>query len=106
VSSLIYEPNDEFFFIVCSTISGPAAGQKCVLPFRHEGKLHTVCPRDPLDPTKFWCSTKVDVGGNHVPKIGAFGHCGQNCPLALETGSRTIPKNKITFSTSQTKSKL
>ena len=65
---------------ICSTISGPSANQKCVLPFKFDGKIYNKCPIDPEDSTKNWCSTKVDVNGVHVPKIGAYGHCGPNCP--------------------------
>lgn len=74
----------------CTTVSGPDPGKKCVLPFRFNGKLHKACPVDPDDPSKHWCSTRVDARGEHIPNIGAYGHCGSNC---LKKRSRKIEQD-------------
>merc|ERR1712165_118801 len=64
----------------CSTIGGPGQGRPCVFPFRFGGTLRSSCITD-LDPEgKFWCSTRVDEGGNHVPGTGEWGHCSASCP--------------------------
>merc|ERR1712226_447778 len=64
----------------CSTIGGPGQGKPCVFPFRFGGSLRSSCITD-LDPEgKFWCSTRVDAGGNHVTGTGEWGHCSAACP--------------------------
>ena len=74
-------------FSVCKTVSGPQVNKPCVLPFTHDGRTHKKCPVDPDDPSKFWCSTKIDIRGNHVVGQHEYGHCStQSCPL--ESNSR------------------
>ena len=51
---------------ICRTVSGPSPNQKCVLPFKHGGKLYNKCPKDPEAPGKYWCSTQTDDKGNHI----------------------------------------
>jgi len=64
----------------CTTIGGPGKGKPCVFPFRFGGSLRSSCITD-LDPEgKFWCSTRVDGGGNHVTGTGEWGHCSAGCP--------------------------
>merc|ERR1712038_2189604 len=71
----------------CSTIGGPGQGKPCVFPFRFGGSLRSSCITD-LDPEgKFWCSTRVDAGGNHVTGTGEWGHCSVGCPRERPTSN-------------------
>ena len=31
---------------------------------------------------KFWCSTKVDVNGSHIPNQNEYGYCSDDCPVS------------------------
>ena len=55
---------------ICKTNGGPSSFQKCVIPFKWNGKTYNKCPPDIEKPEKYWCSTKVDTNGVHIPKIG------------------------------------
>merc|ERR1712088_257238 len=69
----------------CTTIGGPGQGKPCVFPLRFGGSLRSSCITD-LDPEgKFWCSTRVDAGGNHVTGTGEWGHCSVGCPRERTT---------------------
>mgnify|MGYP001398662391 CR=1 FL=1 len=57
---------------ICKTNGGPSSFKKCVIPFKWNGKTYNKCPPDLEKPEKFWCSTKVDTNGVHIPKIGKF----------------------------------
>jgi len=71
----------------CTTIGGPGQGKPCVFPFRFGGSLRSSCITD-LDPEgKFWCSTRVDAGGNHVTGTGEWGHCSAGCPQERPTSN-------------------
>merc|ERR1712066_580221 len=71
----------------CATIGGPGQGKPCVFPFRFGGSLRSSCITD-LDPEgKFWCSTRVDAGGNHVTGTGEWGHCSVGCPRERPTSN-------------------
>jgi len=64
----------------CFVSRGPAAGEPCVFPFKHNGRTYTACTdwvyANPPQPegTK-WCSTKVDDDGVHVNGFGHYGFC-------------------------------
>jgi hypothetical protein len=89
----------DFYLGGCKTRSGPSGtGKDCILPFKHNGKTFTGCPVDPVDPTKRWCSTKVDSTGNHVKGQNEFGHCATNCPFYIED---TVPNTRPTIPRSQ-----
>merc|ERR1712088_531162 len=73
----------------CSTIGGPGQGKPCVFPFRFGGSLRSSCITD-LDPEgKFWCSTRVDAGGNYVTGTGEWGHCSAACPQEQTSSQAT-----------------
>ena len=55
---------------MCRTNGGPSSNKKCVIPFKWNGKTYNECPKDHEKQDKFWCSTKVDKNGVHIPKIG------------------------------------
>ena len=55
---------------ICKTNGGPSSFKKCVIPFKWNGKTYNKCPPDLEKPEKYWCSTKVDTNGVHIPKIG------------------------------------
>ena len=55
---------------ICKTSGGPSSNKKCVIPFKWNGKTYNKCPPDPEKTGKYWCSTKVDNNGVHIPKIG------------------------------------
>ena len=38
------------------------------------------CPVDQENPSKRWCSTKVDSRGNHIVNQNEFGFCANDCP--------------------------
>ena len=65
----------------CKTVGGPKPYVPCIFPFKYEGVTYTSCPVDLEDPSKRWCSTKVDGYGNHVTGAGEYGYCGPDCPL-------------------------
>jgi len=69
---------------VCRTNSGPAAGRKCVFPFRYQGKTYRDCAewkwRGPNN-GRYWCSTKTTLFGRHIGGRGNYGFCNSNCPL-------------------------
>merc|ERR1739842_74253 len=73
----VYAPEDSE---PCFVSGGPAAGEPCVFPFKHNGHTYTACTdwvyADPPQPegTK-WCSTKVDDDGVHVEGNGHYGFC-------------------------------
>ena len=31
---------------------------------------------------KFWCSTKVDINGSHIPNQNEYGYCSDDCPVS------------------------
>jgi len=76
---------------LCTTIGGPSAGQPCVLPFKFMGKLRTGCTTENDPDGKYWCSTKVDKDGNHIPKQDNWAHCGQGCQQEKEESSSESP---------------
>ena len=60
-------------------------GEKCIFPFKFEGKTYYGCPPDIDDPSKGgWCSTKTDSNGNHLSGYGAYGYCRKSCPAHSE----------------------
>ena len=63
-----------------------------MLPFTHDGRTYTKCPVDPDDPSKFWCSTKVDNRGYHVVGQQEYGHCSSRS-CALDSNSRPSRPN-------------
>ena len=65
----------------CTTVSGPKTGAACIFPFTYGGVSYNYCPVDPDEPSKRWCSTKVDASGTHVTGTGEYGHCGPDCPV-------------------------
>ena len=64
----------------CRTVGGPDPDQSCIFPFKFQDKIYNACPFDPDDPSKTWCSTKVDNDGNHVVGQKQWGHCSSLCP--------------------------
>ena len=68
-------------FLGCFTVGGPDLGKPCVFPFTFNGIVHFGCPKDPDDPSKRWCSTKVDQSGNHIGGQGVYGDCALSCPI-------------------------
>ena len=50
---------------------------------------------------KFWCSTRVDAGGNHVTGTGEWGHCSAACPQE-QTSSQ--PTSSVASSSSSSSS--
>merc|ERR1712172_97426 len=88
----------------CSTIGGPGQGKPCVFPFRFGGTLRSSCITD-LDPEgKFWCSTRVDAGGNHVTGTGEWGHCSAGCSQERPTSSPA--SSSVTSSSSSSSSSV
>ena len=55
-------------------------GKKCQLPFIYRGEKHEACPQDPQDPNETWCSTLINVDGEHIGGGGHYGFCGDSCP--------------------------
>ena len=41
-------------------------GAKCVFPFTYKGVKYEGCPPDLKDPSRNWCSTKTDLGRDHL----------------------------------------
>merc|ERR1712013_155067 len=64
---------------VCRTVSGPGAGKPCVLPFVWGGSVREGCIKDGDPDNKYWCSTKVDREGNHIPNSDNWAHCSPEC---------------------------
>ena len=118
--------------IVCQPLSwlkpscpgGPGQGKPCVFPFRFGGTLRSSCITD-LDPEvwkprdfllsnlfctqgKFWCSTRVDEGGNHVTGTGEWGHCSAGCPRErkLSNPGSSSSSSSSSSSTSSSSSSL
>merc|ERR1712233_153974 len=88
----------------CKTIGGPGQGKPCVFPFRFGGSLRSSCITD-LDPEgKFWCSTRVDAGGNHVTGTGEWGHCSAGCAKERPTSSVTASSSSSSSSSSSVSS--
>ena len=77
----------------CKTISGPNPKRECIFPFTFNGKQYYGCPIDPVDPSKRWCSTKVDSQGNHMIGLDEYGHCNSNCPIANDN-SNVVSSNE------------
>ena len=71
--------------LACKTVSGPNPGRDCIFPFKWNGQTFNSCPVDSDDKSKWWCSTKVDSNGNHVPNQNEYGHCGSSCPAHIDT---------------------
>merc|ERR1711942_464954 len=59
----------------CTTVNGPAAGSKCVFPFKYKGEVHTASTYAGGF-SKPWCSTKVDYWGRHDEEY--WGNCDTN----------------------------
>ena len=64
---------------ICRTVSGPGAGKPCVLPFVWGGSVREGCISDGDPDNKYWCSTKVDSQGNHIPNSDNWAHCSPEC---------------------------
>jgi len=64
----------------CETIGGPNAGLPCKFPFKFRGDTKKGCILDSDPENKYWCSTKVDKEGNHIPNEGNWAHCSDGCP--------------------------
>jgi hypothetical protein len=62
-------------------VGGPKPNAPCVFPFKFQGEVYNGCPVDLEDPSKRWCSTRVDANGEHITGAGEFGHCGPDCPI-------------------------
>ena len=60
----------------CHTINGPGLGKPCVFPFYTGVKWYNSCTRDGFV-HEYWCSTKVDDRGVHMP--GNWGGCSEEC---------------------------
>ena len=58
-------------------------GKKCQLPFIYQGEKHEVYPQDPHDPNETWCSTLINVDGEHIGGGGHYGFCGDSCPKKI-----------------------
>jgi len=72
---------------VCRTVSGPGAGKPCVLPFVWGGSVREGCIKDGDPDNKYWCSTKVDREGNHIPNSDNWAHCSPECTTVQSTPS-------------------
>ena len=66
-------------------------GKKCQLPFIYRGEKHEACPQDPHDPNETWCSTLINVNGEHIGGGGHYGFCGDSCPKII--GSMTLSEH-------------
>jgi len=73
----------------CRTVAGPAQGQVCQFPFVFGDKVRNGCITDSDPEGKFWCSTKVDVQGNHIANGDNWAHCSADCPGVMSTGGNT-----------------
>ena len=64
---------------VCYTsVDSPSSpNQRCMLPFRFDGRLTQECL--PGREGKRWCSTKVDDRQEHIPGDGNWGYCSPSC---------------------------
>merc|ERR1712013_614814 len=72
---------------VCRTVSGPGAGKPCVLPFVRGGSVREGCIKDGDPDNKYWCSTKVDREGNHIPNSDNWAHCSPECTTVQSSSS-------------------
>ena len=72
----------------CRTIStkgGTPKSEPCVFPFIYNKRRYISCTRDWDPQNRLWCSVEVDTTGQHVTKLGRWGHCGRSCFM-------TVPK--------------
>jgi len=72
---------------ICRTVSGPGAGKPCVLPFVWGGSVREGCISDGDPDNKYWCSTKVDSQGNHIPNSDNWAHCSPECTTVQSSPS-------------------
>ena len=61
------------------TIGGPSKNKKCVFPFTFDGVTYTSHKGCAHNKEGHWCSTKVDINGNHIGNRGNWGFCGSTC---------------------------
>jgi len=67
----------------CVTVSGPAAGQSCVFPFKFQGVTYNGCADWEYggeNTGKTWCSTSTDLSGEHRDGGGHWALCPLSCP--------------------------
>ena len=61
------------------TIGGPSKNKKCIFPFTFDGVTYTSHKGCAHNKGGHWCSTKVDINGNHIGNRGNWGFCGSAC---------------------------
>ena len=61
------------------TIGGPSKNKKCIFPFTFDGITYTSHKGCAHNKGGHWCSTKVDINGNHIGNRGNWGFCGSAC---------------------------
>jgi len=64
-------------------VSGPAAGQSCVFPFKFQGVTYNGCADWEYggeNTGKTWCSTSTDLSGEHRDGGGHWALCPLSCP--------------------------
>merc|ERR1712061_100158 len=65
----------------CRTTSGASVNKPCIFPFKYRGVEYNRCILVNSSPdNNAWCSTEVDIRGNHVGGQGKWGYCGPACP--------------------------
>jgi len=69
--------------------------QKCVFPFRYEGKLHTECTTAGTKVHRWWCATDVDDEGNFID--GKWGTCDATCVIVGSFVKKQVENLLIDF---------
>lgn len=78
--------NEQSCFTACKVLEEWSKNVKsCVFPFTFGNKTHSACTTDGNDDVDDppWCSTQVDMLGNHIGRRGSWGNCtfGSDCPV-------------------------
>ncbi len=73
-------PNKLFYLDPCMvTQEVDQSLRKCIFPFSVLGNANYKCILK-FGNNQNWCSTNVDINGNHITGGGSFGYCGPECP--------------------------
>ena len=96
--------------------TGPQRNRPCIFPFAVNGRVYNECgcfvpfnsthqqecSKKPHRDDVYWCSTKVDANGEHVPRQNEYGHCDKNCKQHKEDVAEGKPFQQTTSSDSLT----
>ena len=71
----------------CKTLHvEPISNEKCIFPFKYDGKYYDGCAWSCSNGGYYWCPTQVDEDNNYI--ANHWGKCSSECDVSTENTGR------------------